>query len=90
MFFVPLLCAQEIPGTESGGEGQPAFDGEDFYDDDSFFFEADDLIFEAPPIETRTFNDVFPNYTQIQKMRIMNGIGLRNSYESNGSPMFIP
>jgi len=79
LFFIPPACAQ----TLSAGD-------DDFSDDDLFYFEAPALIFEAPPVETRSFDDVFPNFSRNQKARVMNGVGLRYSFEKEGSPTLIP
>jgi len=78
LFFISPVCAQPIPGDD------------DFYDDDLFYFEAPTLVFEAAPVETRSFDDVFPDFTNIQKIRAMNGMGLRFSFEKEGSPRLLP
>jgi len=63
--------------------------------DDDFFaffvFEAQPIIIEGPSnIETRSFNDVFPGLTRVQRRRVTSPSGLRNSYEVSGSPLFNP
>jgi len=99
LFLIPPIYAQTPPDNEqiqkddnpedqSAAAAEPADD--DFYDDDLFYFEAPTLVFEAPPVETRSFDDVFPNFTQIQKLRVMNGTGLRYSFEKDGSPTLTP
>jgi hypothetical protein len=60
-------------------------------DDDSLFFEADGLVFEAAPIlEPRSFDDIFPNFSRSQKRGAMSDTGLRYSFEKDGSPALIP
>jgi len=96
LFFVSTVYAQTPPDSPAADDDQSAIAAElaveddDLFDDDLFYFEAPTLVFEAPPVETRTFDDVFPNFTQIQKIRVMNGTGLRYSFENDGSPKLIP
>jgi hypothetical protein len=60
-------------------------------DDDSFLFEAPPLVFEASPIlEPRSFDDIFPDLSRLQKRMIMSDTGLRYSFEKDGSPMLVP
>jgi len=59
-------------------------------DDDYVDFEAPALIFEVPSFETRSFNDVFPGLSQVQKAAVMSSRGIRNSFERDGSPALIP
>jgi len=64
---------------------------DDLFDDDSFFFEAPPLVFEAAPIlEPRSFDDIFPDLSRLQKRMIMSDTGLRYSFEKDGSPMLVP
>jgi hypothetical protein len=65
---------------------------ETFLDNDLDYvdFEAPPLIFEVPSFETRSFNDVFPGLSQVQKAAVMSSRGIRNSFERDGSPALIP
>jgi len=63
---------------------------EDDFDDDSFFFEAPTLVFQVPSFETRSFDEIFPNYSQGQKKFIMNSVGLRFAFEKDGSSLLVP
>jgi len=79
LVLIPSFRAQALP------------DDDPVPDDDSFFFEAPPLVFEAAPIlEPRSFDDIFPNFSQSGKRMIMNNIGLRFSFERDGSPMLVP
>jgi len=68
----------------------PSDDLDSFFDDDDFVFEASDLIFEVPVFEIRSFDEIFPNFTRLQRRRVMTTVGLRNSFEEGGSPMLLP
>jgi len=73
----------------------PLPDGESFPDeappgDGSFIFEAPPLILEVPGFELRSFNDVFPGLSRVQRANVMSGMGARNSFEKAGSPTLIP
>jgi hypothetical protein len=59
-------------------------------DYDSAFFEASPLILEVPGFELRSFNDIFPGLSRIQKANVMNDIGARGSFEKNDVPSLIP
>jgi len=70
---------------------EPLPDEEPLPDDDSFFFEAAPLVFEAAPIlEPRSFDDIFPDFSQTQKRIAMSDTGLRYSFEKDGSPILTP
>ncbi|WP_461255824.1 DUF6675 family protein [Treponema sp. R80B11-R83G3] len=64
------------------------YDDDDF--DDSIFFEAPTLVFQVPSFETRSFDEIFPNLSQIQKKYVMSDIGLRFAFEKNDSPRLVP
>jgi len=74
---------------ESALSEDPYLD-DDFFDDDSFFFEAPALVFEAPVFEPRTFNDVFQGLSLRQKSTVMSERGIRNAFEKNDTPTFLP
>lgn len=61
-----------------------------FLDEDYFFFEAPTLIFEAPVFETRSFDDIFPNFTRLQRARALNPQGIRNHFLKDESPTIVP
>jgi hypothetical protein len=67
------------------------FDDDFFFPDDSFFFEAPVLVFEAPHFSgIRSFEEVFPGFSPLQRRVIMSKTGLRNSFDKDSSPMLIP
>jgi len=57
---------------------------------DELIFSGRTIIFEAPVFETRTFDEVFPNLTLRQKSTVMSERGLRNAFEKNDTPTFLP
>jgi len=59
-------------------------------EDDSFVFEAPTLVFEVPVFETRSFDDIFPNFSQSQKRDVMSNVGLRSAFEKDEPPTLIP
>jgi len=62
-----------------------------FYDnDDSFVFDAPTLVFQVPSFETRSFDEIFPNFSKSQKKFIMSNTGLRFAFEKDGSPTLVP
>ena len=63
-------------------------DDEDF--EDSLFFDAPSLVFEVPVFETRSFEDVFPGLSRIDKRRAMSPLGLRYSFEKGGEATLVP
>ncbi|MDR2942662.1 MAG: hypothetical protein LBV17_08755 [Treponema sp.] len=85
---VPLV--QETSPIEESVVTGPAIEYDDSFDDDAFFFEAPTLVFEAVPIEPRSFNDIFPDFSRSQIIRAMNETGLRYAFEKGGSPALIP
>jgi len=85
LVFIPSLRAQTLP------DGDPPPDEEPLPDDDSLFFEAPPLVFEVAPIlEPRSFDDIFPDLSRLQKRMVMSDSGLRYSFEKDGSPMLTP
>jgi len=69
---------------------EPLLSDDLFFDDGSFVFEAPDLIFEVPVFEMRSFDEIFPNLSRTQRRRVMSNVGLRNSFETDDSPMLLP
>jgi len=65
-------------------------DEEEINLDDYFFFNAPDLVFEAPVFEPRSFDDVFPGISPSNKRRVMSSTGLRYSFERDGEALIIP
>jgi len=80
----PLLSDEALPGEE------PLLSDVPLTGDNSFVFEARDLIFEVPTFETRSFDEIFPNLSRLQRRRAMSNVGLRNTFENDGSPMLLP
>jgi len=58
--------------------------------DDYFFFDAPDLVFEAPVFEPRSFDDVFPGMLPSNRRRVMSSTGLRFSFERGGEASIKP
>jgi len=55
------------------------------------FFEYAGIIIEGSSnIQTRTFDDIFPDISRARKRNVMSGTGLRNTFESHESPLLIP
>jgi hypothetical protein len=61
-------------------------------DDDLFVFEAPPLVYEVPRFiyEIRSFDELFPNFTQRQKTLAFSNEGLKYSFEKGGSPRLLP
>jgi len=59
-------------------------------EEDTFFFEAPDLIIEVPVFEPRSFDEIFPSISRSQRRAVLRSTGLRYSFENGGSPMLIP
>ncbi|MCL2184413.1 MAG: hypothetical protein FWB86_00970 [Treponema sp.] len=68
------------------------YDDLDFYDDlDNYLlFEAKDLVMATPVFEPRSFREIYPNLTASQRRRVMSAAGLRNAFESSGTPILLP
>jgi hypothetical protein len=80
---------EETPlSKDSPLSGEFVYD--DDFDDDSIFFDAPTLVFQVPSFEIRSFDDIFPNFPEIQKQLITNNRGMRFSFEKDGSPLFVP
>ncbi|MDR0322494.1 MAG: hypothetical protein LBI28_13420 [Treponema sp.] len=79
-----ILAEEPLPDEEITLIDDP------FLDDDLLFFEAIPLVFEAPPVYTRSFDEIFPDISRRQRRMIMSNIGLRNSFGKNDSPTLIP
>jgi len=84
------LISEEPRFIDEGSSGEELSFDDDFFDDDEFIFSAPTLVFEAPVFETRTFGEVFPNLTLRQKSIVMSERGLRNAFERNDTPTFLP
>ena len=62
-----------------------------FIDEEEFFFEGPTIIIEASPVyENRSFDDIFPNLSQSQRIIAFGKEGLKHSFEKDSSPMLIP
>jgi hypothetical protein len=57
---------------------------------DTLVFEAPDLVIEVPVFEPRSFNEIFPEISLSQRRDVMSSFGLRNSFERDDAPMFVP
>jgi len=104
VMLIPPVCAdpplgeEPAPGNEApvpaegtAAAANPLLDDDDFFDEDAFFFKADDLVFEVAPItELRTFRSLFPKLTVSQRIRAVGEVGLRYSFENEGSPTLVP
>jgi hypothetical protein len=69
-----FLNEEDLPGDDYG----------------SVVFEAPPLILEGPGFEIRSFNNVFPGLSRVQRANIISGTGARNSFKKGGSPTLIP
>jgi len=75
-----------IDTPDTGGE---SFSEEDF--EDSFLFDAPELVIEAVPFEgLRFFDEIFPGLSEFQKELVMGSSGIKNAFEKDGSPMMTP
>jgi len=70
--------------------GEIVYDDDDFFNDDSFIFDAPTLVFQVPSFETRSFSEIFPKFSPGQKKLIINNVGLRFSFEKDDTPILIP
>jgi hypothetical protein len=88
----PILSEQPSPNEGQAPVEELAFNEESFLDDfgDYLIYEALDFIFEVPAFEIRSFDEIFPNFSQNQKRLAMSGSGLRHSFENGGSPVLVP
>jgi len=85
LVFTSPLCAQSLSDDEESVTEEEPFPGDDF------IFEAPPLVFEASPvIDVRSFDAIFPDLSRLKRIRVMSDEGLRNSFEKDDSPLFIP
>lgn len=91
------LTEESLPEEESviSEENPPVNDNsisEEYSDDDDYIlFEAPPLVFEAAPFYgTRSFDQIFPRFSRSQRRTVLDGEGLRNSFEKGGSPELTP
>jgi hypothetical protein len=68
------------------------YDEESLLSDESYLYEAPSLIFEVPKFifEPRSFNDIFPGFSQRQKAYAFSSQGLKHYFEKDGDPTLIP
>ena len=93
-----LLSEESTLGEESLPDGEAPLSEEStlskelVLDDDSLVFEAPPLIFEVPAViyETRSFDAIFPNFSQSQRSKIFSEGGLKHSFEKGDAPILIP
>lgn len=92
-----LLGEESVPEEEELFPDEEDTLSDEFFDDDDIFpddgafaFEAPTLILEVPVFETRSINQLFPNFSRVQKVRAMSETGLRYYFQSDGSPSLIP
>ena len=84
---------KSLSGEESPPGEEPGCDEDNFLNDDDFFllFDAAPIIIEARPVyESRSFDDIFPGFTQRQKTALMSRSGTRNFYNRDETPILIP
>jgi len=86
-FFVFIFPLNAQEAAEENRDDPVEFDDEDL---DYLFFEAPDLVFEAPRFEIRSFDAVFPGYSKYDKEDIMDEYGIRSSFDRKGSPSIMP
>jgi len=78
-----LLSEEILPENDTLAEA-------DFPAEDALFFEAPPLIFEVPVYEIRSFDTIFPRFTQRQRIQAMSTTGLRHSFRKDESPVIFP
>jgi len=59
-------------------------------EDDSAVFEAPPLVFEVPGFQARSFDDIFPGLSRLQRMIVTDGRGLRSFFDKDGFPTLLP
>ena len=91
-FFEELFIFDESLSFGESFMGDKTFPGEEPAPlaEDGFYFEAPPLIVESPAFEIRSFNAIFPHFSRLQRMRVMDEDGLRHSFMKDESAMFIP
>ncbi|MCL2211653.1 MAG: hypothetical protein FWB95_07015 [Treponema sp.] len=78
-------------GAQSGAAAAAVTGDLDDFDDLMLYFESSALVFEAAPVlESRSFNDIFPNLSVSQIRTVKSERGLRNAFEKNESPILFP
>jgi hypothetical protein len=96
LVFIPPLRADNPDDDKFFPDDEPpAYDTlfsseEELPDGASFVFEAPPLILEVPSFQLRSFDDVFPGLSRVQRANILTGKGARYSFEKGGSPTLIP
>jgi hypothetical protein len=97
IFFFIFVLVYPISAEPLPSEDELSQNGEAILDDDYFFseeyltFRAPTLIYEVSPVfESRSFDEIFPGFTQNQKAVIMSGSGVRYAFEKDGFPILIP
>jgi len=88
----PLISEEPRSIDEVASSEELSFDDDDDFDAlfNELVFSGSTIIFEAPVFETRNFGDVFPDLTLRQKSTVMSARGLRNAFEKNDTPTFLP
>jgi len=82
---------EETPHDKSSPlSDELVYDDDDLFNDDSFIFDAPTLVFQVPSFETRSFGEIYPNFSQSQKNFVMSKIGLRFAFDKDGSPTLLP
>jgi len=89
VFIFPLSAQQagEEDSAETADVVPADYDDEDL---DYLFFEAPDLVFEAPRFQIRSLDAVFPNLSRSEKRIVMDDYGLRYSFDRKGGPSIMP
>ena len=89
VFIFPLSAQQagEEDSAETADVVPADYDDEDL---DYLFFEAPDLVFEAPRFQIRSLDAVFPNLSRSEKRTVMDDYGLRYSFDRKGAPSIMP
>jgi len=86
-----LLSEEPAAGGDTFLSGDPSLDDEALLEEEyALLFEGPSLVFEAPVFELRSLDEIFPGFSADMKDWIIDGPGLRNSFEKDGSPTLIP
>ena len=100
-----LPSEESFPSIDSNNDEELLLSDESLFIDDIYFYDetyiTDDnlLVFDAPPLiyevphfiyEIRSFDDIFPDFSQRQKALAFSKEGLKYSFEKDGSPRLIP
>ena len=95
-FGIEALSDEEIFDDEDFSQEEEPFEEESLLDEETYLdpdflpFDAPNLIIEAPKFEIRSFDTIFPNLTQPQKILAMGNQGLRQNFSIEGSPDEFP